>query len=167
MSYTVSGISPNLFRPFFDLTDEALAAKGISRLVAEDDQYPCRVSLAHAAKGEELLLVSYEHQAANSPYRAQGPIFVRKAANEAAQLSNQLPQPFLIRLLSVRAYDERDAIIEAEVVDGKDAEALIINLLTNQEIAYIHVHYARRGCYAGRIDRVSTPPMRPSQSAIA
>ena len=112
MSYTVSGISPDLFRPFFDLPDEALAAKGIRRCVAEDDQYPCRVSLAHAAIGEELLLLSYEHQAANSPYRAKGPIFVRKAANAAAQISNQLPQPFLTRLLSVRAYDNGDAIIE-------------------------------------------------------
>jgi Protein of unknown function (DUF1203) len=154
MNYIVSGISPDSFRPFFDLTDEDLTAKGIRRCIAEDDQYPCRVSLAHAAKGEELLLLSYEHQDANSPYRAKGPIFVRKAANEAAQISNQLPQPFLIRLLSVRAYDKTDAIIEAEVVDGNEAEALIIKLLMRQEVTYIHVHYARRGCYAGRIDRV-------------
>lgn len=154
MNYMVSGVSPDSFRPFFDLPDEALAAKGISRCIAEDDQYPCRVSLAHAAKGEELLLLSYEHQAANSPYRAKGPIFVRKVANAAAQISNQLPQPFLTRLLSVRAYDKDDAIIEAEVVDGNEAEALIIKLLAKQNVAYIHVHYARRGCYAGRIDRV-------------
>ena len=154
MSYTVSGISPDLFRPFFDLPDEALAAKGIHRYVAEDDQYPCRVSLAHATIGEELLLLSYEHQAANSPYRAKGPIFVRKVANAAAQISNQLPQPFLMRLLSVRAYDKSDCIVEADVVDGKDAEALIIKMLAKQEVAYIHVHYARRGCFAGRIDRV-------------
>jgi hypothetical protein len=154
MNYIVSGISPDSFRPFFDLTDEDLTAKGIRRLIAEDDRYPCRVSLAHATKGEELLLVSYEHQDANSPYRAKGPIFVRKVATAAAQVSNQLPQPFLIRLLSVRAYDKTDAIVEAEVVDGNEAEALIIKLLMRQEVTYIHVHYARRGCYAGRIDRV-------------
>jgi hypothetical protein len=154
MNYIVSGISPDSFRPFFDLTDEDLTTKGIRRLIAEDDRYPCRVSLAHATKGEELLLLSYEHQDANSPYRAKGPIFVRKVATAAAQISNQLPQPFLIRLLSVRAYDKTDAIVEAEVVDGNEAEALIIKLLMRQEVTYIHVHYARRGCYAGRIDRV-------------
>jgi hypothetical protein len=154
MNYMVRGISPDSFRPFFDLTDEDLTTKGIRRLIAEDDRYPCRISLAHATKGEELLLLSYEHQTANSPYRAKGPIYVRKAANEAAQISNQLPEPFLIRLLSVRAYDKGDAIVEADVVEGNLAEALIISMLMRQEIAYIHVHYARRGCYARRIDRL-------------
>ena len=37
-----------------------------------------RVSLADVDPGEELLLINYEHQAAHSPYRAKGPIFVSK-----------------------------------------------------------------------------------------
>lgn len=153
MNYIVSGLSPEPFRALFALDDEALTARGIQRCVAQDDAYPCRVSLAHADVGEELLLLSYEHQPANSPYRAHGPIFVRKSASIAANVENRVPAPFLARLLSVRAYDHRDCIVEAEVVEGAQVEPIFKAWLVREDVAYLHVHYARRGCYAGRVDR--------------
>ena len=43
--------------------------------------------------------------------------------------------------------------IDADVVEGAAVEPLIARLLANAEVSYIHAHYAKRGCYSGRIDR--------------
>ena len=44
-------------------------------------------------------------------------------------------------------------MVDADLVDGNDAHALIERLLATPEVATIHAHYAKRGCYAGRIER--------------
>ena len=153
MNFRISGISPEPFRPLFALDDAALAALGAKRCIAEDATgYPCRVSLAHAAPGEELILLSYVHQDTGSPYRAAGPIFVRKSADKAFNRLNVVPEPVRTRLLSVRAYDSQDLIVDAEVVDGGELETPIARFFGNQA-AYLHIHYARRGCFACRVDR--------------
>jgi hypothetical protein len=46
-------------------------------------------------------------------------------------------------------------MIDAEVVEGEQAETLIEKLLTNPRADYLHVHFARRGCYAARVERVA------------
>lgn len=57
------------------------------------------------------------------------------------------------RLLSLRAYDAAGMMVDADVVDGHEIEALIARLLGRADSAYIHAHNAKRGCYSGRIDR--------------
>ena len=156
MDFRVTGLAPDSFKPLFALDDVALARVAMRRAIAGDATgFPCRVSLAHAAPGEVLLLLSFEHQGAHSPYRATGPIFVRKAATTAFDAVNTIPEPVLTRLLSVRAYDAHDLIVDADVVDGKALATQIENFFNRIDVAYLHVHYARRGCYACRIDRVS------------
>jgi hypothetical protein len=44
-------------------------------------------------------------------------------------------------------------MLDADVVDGRDIEALISRLFMNAQVDYIHAHNASRGCYSGRIDR--------------
>jgi hypothetical protein len=39
------------------------------------------------------------------------------------------------------------------VVDGRDLETAIARAFAQEDVAYLHVHYAGRGCYAARIDR--------------
>jgi hypothetical protein len=56
-------------------------------------------------------------------------------------------------LLSVRAYDARDWIVAAEVTPGTELEPLIERLFADPRIAYLHLHNARPGCYAARVDR--------------
>ena len=154
MSFRVSGLSPDSFKPFFTLNNSALARLGAQRIIADDATgYPCRVSLTHAAPGDELILLSFEHQSAHSPYRASGPIFVRRAATAAFDAVNTIPEPVRVRLLSLRAYDAADLIVEADVVDGALVETLIEKFFQREDVAYLHVHYARRGCFACRVDR--------------
>lgn len=154
MSFRVSGLSPDSFKPFFTLNNSALARLGAQRSIADDATgYPCRVSLTHAAPGDELILLSFEHQSAHSPYRASGPIFVRRAATAAFDAVNTIPEPVRVRLLSLRAYDAADLIVEADVVDGALVETSIEKFFQREDVAYLHVHYARRGCFACRVDR--------------
>ncbi len=153
MAFQIRGLDPQPFQTLFSLDDAALARQGIQRVIADDGEgYPCRVSLAHAEPGEQLLLLNHEHQPALSPYRASGPIFVRRAAAAALQ-PGDVPEPLRVRLLSVRAYDRRDCIVDAEVVDGSELAPLIAKMFDDDAVAYLHVHYARRGCYACRVDR--------------
>jgi hypothetical protein len=39
------------------------------------------------------------------------------------------------------------------VSPGSELEALIERFLAEPRVAYLHVHNARRGCYACRVDR--------------
>ena len=155
MDFRITGLSPEPFQPLFALDDTALTGMAAHRTIADDATgFPCRVSLAHAAPGEELVLLSFEHQSAHSPYRATGPIFVRKAATTQFDEVNLIPEPVRARLLSVRAYDAEGLIVVADVVDGKEIESLIEQFFAQEEVAYLHIHYARRGCFACRVDRV-------------
>lgn len=154
MSFRVSGLPLAPFRPLFGLDDAALLAHGARRHIADEHPgFPCRVSLADAEPGEGVLLVNFEHQPARSPYRAAGPVFVREDACEAAPAAGEVPESLRCRLLSVRAYDGEDLMADAEVVEGHALEPLVARLLGDPAVAYLHVHYARRGCYAARIDR--------------
>jgi hypothetical protein len=67
---------------------------------------------------------------------------------------NALPPYLTLRPLSVRAYDAADEMVDAEVVEGAQAEPLIRQYLGRPDVAYLHVHFARRGCFACRIDRI-------------
>jgi Protein of unknown function (DUF1203) len=155
MNYRITGLDPAPFQHYFAMDDAALSSHGASRAFADASPgYPCRISLGEAAAGEELILLSYAHQLANSPYRAAGPIYVGRNAAKAAVLINEIPASFQSRLLSVRAYDVVDFIVEAEVVEGAQLAPMIERFFARAEVAYLHVHYARRGCYAGRIDRL-------------
>jgi hypothetical protein len=70
MSFRFKGLHSEQFAPLFALSDEELAEMGFVRMVADAPTgFPCRISLADAAEGEELLLINYEHQTAHSPYR--------------------------------------------------------------------------------------------------
>ena len=57
------------------------------------------------------------------------------------------------RLLSVRAFDDAGMMLDADITEGTELEALIERLLANDAAAYLHVHFAKRGCYAARIER--------------
>lgn len=154
-SFQLSGIDPQPLRPLFDLDPAALAAHGAVRVIASSDHgFPCRISLRDAAQGEELLLLPYWHQPAASPYRACGPIFVRRQAAAARLAVDEVPPYVANRLISLRAYNHGDGIAAAEVLEGKEVAAWLHERLGDRHTAYVHLHNARYGCYSCRADRV-------------
>ena len=153
MAFRVLGLPPQQFRRYFALSDTALIELGARRVIAEEPTLPCRVSMEHAAVGEELLLVNYAHQPENTPYRAAHAIYVRKLANRAFDAVDVVPEVIASRLLAVRAFDAAHMMIDAEVLDGAHAAMSFERFLANPQARYLHVHNARRGCYAARIER--------------
>jgi hypothetical protein len=53
-----------------------------------------------------------------------------------------------VRPLSLRGFDANGFMVAGDLVDGERAESLIEEFLARPDVAYIHAHYARRGCYA-------------------
>jgi hypothetical protein len=155
MDFRISGLPVEPFQPLFGLSDAELLKQGARRYVADEKPgFPCRVSLADAEPGEKLLLVNYEHQPEPaSPYRAKGPIFVREGLRDRFEGINVVPEQLRLRMLSIRAYDLDGLMVDADVIDGKELETLIERFFGRPDTAYIHAHYAKRGCYACRIDR--------------
>lgn len=154
MPFRFTGLSPKQFAPLFALSDSELLARGMRRVVADSKPgFPCRVSLEDAEPGERLILLPFDHQPAHSPYRASGPIFVRENAREAFDGHGEIPSVLSNRLLSLRGYDAQDLIVEADVVEGDCAADAIERLFARDEVRYIHVHNAKRGCFACRVDR--------------
>lgn len=154
MNYQLRGLEPRLFESLFELDEASLAARGMRRMrVDAPVGYPCRISLEDAPVGEEVLLLPFTHQDSRSPYRASGPIFVRRGQRAAARVVGALPPYLTRRPLSVRSYDAADEMVDAEVVDGAEADLLIERYLARDDVSYLHIHFARRGCFACRVDR--------------
>jgi hypothetical protein len=156
-SFRIVGLPRAPFEPLFALPDDALAARGVRRVVASARPgFPCRISLRDAEPGEELLLLPFEHQPANSPYRASGPIYVGVGASPRTLATGDVPEYVALRQISVRAYDEADMIVGAEVCAGASVGAEIERQFANPQVSYIHLHNAKRGCYSCRVERVAT-----------
>ncbi len=155
MSFQVSGLSVAPFARFFGLPDEELAKHQIVRHTADQSSgFPCRVSLREAQVGETLLLLNHEHLDVASPYRSRYAIYVREFAEEARVAINEVPEVLRRRLLSLRAFDNNGMLLDADVIDGREVEPLIERMLGNERVDYIHVHNAKPGCFAARVDRV-------------
>ena len=154
MSFQVSALDVNQFSHLFGRDDETLGRSGVLRVVVDEDPgYPCRVSLQDAPVGESALLLNFEHQTATSPYRSSHAIFVREWAEQAWPAENEVPDFLRQRLLSVHAFDAGGMMLEAEVVDGEELEALIETMFRIELVSYLHIHNARRGCYAALVER--------------
>jgi hypothetical protein len=154
MSFRISALPKSEFEPLFGLSAEALAQRrAVRRVVTEKPGLPCRVSLADAEVGEEVILVHYEHQPAESPFRASHAIFVRLHAEEARPAIDEVPQALRSRVLSLRAFDAAGMMVDADLADGGALEPIVERMFANSEVAYLHAHYAKPGCYAARIDR--------------
>lgn len=154
MSYAIQGIDSTPFRHLYGLSDEALAAEQVVRMtVTAKPDAPCRVELVDVEPGETVLLVNYAHLPIASPYRSSHAIFVREGAEMPARFENAVPEPLAIRLLSVRAFDGAGMMTDADVVEGRALEPLIVRFFADPAVAYLHVHNARRGCFAARVDR--------------
>jgi hypothetical protein len=153
MSFRIRGLPAAPFERYFDMTPAQLKSAGATIVVADDDRYPCRVGLRHAQIGEQVLLANFEHQPADTPYRSRHAIFVARGSRTARDERDVVPEVLLTRQLSVRAFDQADMMVDAEVLDGSQAAPLFEAFLARPQVSYIHVHNAKRGCYAALVTR--------------
>ena len=154
MHYAVRGLDPKPFEPLFGLPDEALAARGVVRMmVTEKPSFPCRVSLTDREIGETVLLLNHVSHDVAGPYRASHAIFVTEGARAPAELVDRVPSVFETRTLSLRGFDSDGMMADAVLTGPGEAEDGIDKLFADPAIAYIHAHNAARGCFSARIER--------------
>jgi hypothetical protein len=154
MSFQVRALPFEPFAALFSMDDAQLRERGAMRRIADSTPaFPCRVSLADASAGETVILLNFEHQSADTPFRASHAIYVRKGASQAQPKAREIPQMLRRRLLSVRAFDDDGMMLEADVVDGWKSEVVIERMLAPSRVSYLHLHNAKYGCYFARVDR--------------
>ena len=153
MSFRICGLPAETFAPLFALADEELASrKAVRRVVDEPNAFPCRVSLTDAEPGETVVLTHFEHHPVDSPFRASHAIYVREG-EETFDAVDEVPLQLRRRLLSVRAFDRAGMLVNADVVEGRKLEGAIDSLVTDPRASYLHVHFAKPGCYAAKVER--------------
>jgi hypothetical protein len=154
MSFRITGLPAEPFAELFSMPDEALAERLAMRVVADRAHgYPCRISLTDAEPGQSLILLNYEHQPADSPFRSRYAIYIREGERQYDEV-DRVPAQLRRRLLSVRGFDHQGMLRDADVAEGTALEPLIDRLFDDERVAYLHIHIARPGCYAARVDRV-------------
>jgi hypothetical protein len=153
MSFRISGLAAEPFEHYFTMDDTDLAQAGAVRRIADSKPgFPCRISLTDADVGDEVLLINFEHLPTDSPYRSRHAIYIRR--NESRfQAKDEVPAMLRTRLLSVRAFDDAGMMVGADVIDGNDIEQVIAAQFDNPQASYLHIHFAKPGCFAARVDR--------------
>ena len=154
MSFSISGLPIEQFQPLFAMDDDALAARGVRRVVADAKPgYPCRISLNDAEPGQTVLLMNHEHHAVDSPYRAAFAIYVSQAADRTWTSRDETPHALRGRPISLRAFNADGMLVGAEVAPGDSIEAAIERRFEDPRAAYLHAHNAAHGCFVARVDR--------------
>jgi len=154
MSFQIHALPTEPFQPLFTLSAQELAEVQATRMIADAKPgYPCRVSLADAEVGETVILVNYEHQPADSPYRSTHAIFIREHAQQAFPEREEVPEVLQTRLISIRAFDENHYMVNAQVVDGSHLHDAITAMFRDPGVAYLHLHNAKPGCFAAQVTR--------------
>ena len=158
MGFRISGLDPAPFAPLFDQTDAELAAQHIKRMTVNGQGFPDRITMADLEEGDSVLLLNWEHLPVDSPYRSRHAIYVKEGATEAYMAENEIPEVLAHREVACRGIDKDGMITDAELATGDGIAATIERIFQDPDVAYIHVHYAARGCFAGRVDRVPDGP---------
>lgn len=154
MTFRIQGLPAADYAHLIGLSDEELAAHGALRMTADATPgFPCRVGLRDAEPGETLILLNHVHQPADTPFRSSHAIFVGEQSVEARPAPGEVPKVMRRRPLSIRSFDAAGMMLDADVADGEQADSLIERLLADERAAYADIHYAKRGCWAGRAVR--------------
>lgn len=136
------------------LADEDLVRFGAKRFYVDAKPgFPDRIEVPDLEIGETAILLNYEHQPADTPYRASHAIFVAEGAAQALDIKDELPEVIQIRPISLRAFNADGEMLDADLADGVNLEPVIDRFFKNRDVDYLQAHYAKRGCYAARIVR--------------
>jgi hypothetical protein len=122
-------------------------------LVSVDSpQGSCRHFLQWAKPGERVILFPYAAIPTGHPYSESGPIFVHEQPYRRCNATDNYPADFGSGRV-LRANNQDYDIIDAEVVNGSEPEAVIEKLLHSRETAFVNARSVTRGCYTFRIER--------------
>jgi hypothetical protein len=114
--------------------------------------YPCRHCLRWAQPGERVILFPYASIPPGHPYSETGPIFVHAEPCERYGAIGEYPADFRNGRV-FRAYDADYNMIDAELPNANEPEAIIEKLFQNPKTEFVDARSVTRGCFTFRIRR--------------
>jgi len=154
MPFQIHALPAEPFAALSALSDADLAARLVQRQRVEScPGYPCRVSLEDAREGETVYLLHYTHQAAATPFRASHAIYVREGVASAIVPPGEVPEMIRNRIISLRAFDASGIMVNADLAEGEAVATRIESLFQHPDTDYLHLHFAKQGCFAARVSR--------------
>ena len=155
MAFQIEALPKENFAHLFLMNEHELHSIGAKRIkVTSNPGFPCRISLEDAQIGETVILTNFEHQPENTPYKASHAIYLREHIETATPGPDEVPLVLRSRLISLRGFNSQHSMIAADVADGELLGQNITSMLLDSEIAYIHLHNAKPGCYAAKVTRI-------------
>ncbi|TKI02525.1 DUF1203 domain-containing protein [Martelella alba] len=154
MSYIITGLNGREFKHLYGLSDDELKGYGAIRIKVDNyPAYPDRITLEDIPVGENGILLNHTYLDGPSPYRGSHAIFIWEGKIEPAVLQDCLPEVMRKRIMSLRAFDENDMLINASVVSGEEVEEEIFRMFGIAQTEYILAHNAKQGCFSCKITR--------------
>ena len=125
------------------------------RIVTADSPngFPCRHCLRWAQPDERVILFPYTAIPPGHPYSESGPIFVHADPCERYSATHEYPSGFRSGRV-LRAYNANYDMVDAEIANGSEPEAVVEKLLQNPETAFVHVRSVTHGCYTFGVERI-------------
>lgn len=152
--FTINGLNGEDFKYLYALSDDQLKEHGAIRIkVDKQDAYPDRITLKEIPVGEYAILLNHQYLDRPSPYRGRHAIFIWQGQIQPSVLKNTLPEVMQTRLISLRAFDRNDMMIEATLSSGDGITRSIEGMLAIKQVEYILAHNAIQGCFSCRISR--------------
>jgi hypothetical protein len=121
------------------------------------NEAPCRLCLRISRGPERLILFSYQPLPDSGPYAEIGPIFVHAHRCEPYDDFESFPQDFAGRRLVLRAYGHDGQIVDALVAEAGAAPQRAAALLSDGDVAEVHVRHESYTCYDFKIVRSVEP----------
>ena len=123
--------------------------------ISDGDGIPCRHCLKHVAAGEPYLILAHRPFPELQPYAELGPIFLHAKACSRYAASRNLPPILGSKQYIIRGYNKQNRIMygTGQVTATTDIPQTAAQILSNPDIAYIHVRSAANNCFQCRIDR--------------
>jgi len=114
--------------------------------------YPCRHCLRWAKPGEQVILFPHVSIPPGHPYFETGPIFVHATRCDRYSATGEYPVDFRSGRV-FRAYDANYDMIDAEIANEDNPEAVIDKLFQNPKTEFVDAHSITRGCFTFRVRR--------------
>jgi Protein of unknown function (DUF1203) len=113
-----------------------------------DGGAPLRCCLRETRPGERVLLIAYTPPGTAGAYAERGPVFVHAERCEGYLTPRDYPPGLAHRQQIVRAYDGQGRIADGVLAaDGRQAQAVITELLGRPGVELVHLRNVGYGCY--------------------
>jgi len=130
----------------------------VTYLIAKGGE-PCRDVLRRARVEEKLILASYCPFKQNGPYKEYGPIFILESESlesinyEQLAISSITKQDYLAQSFVLKAYNNKEQIIDAKVVTKEESQEVLTQLFKNENTHFVLARFTAYGCYALRLEK--------------